>query len=337
MLMIDPEAWAVGLTAQQIYQAVRGQLSAGTGSLDEAAAAAEDLRRRHDELERSTLKVISAMDAAWQGAAAQDARAGAAPLVTAMARSQQDLSKAQHLIQQQSDSFRNMRHALVVVPPKPTVINMPLRNVDLDKRIEEWNRAQRTNIALYNAYNTSATYASANMPSAYGGTPVYAAPAPRLRVAPPSATPGTGHPDLTPQEQAVAAATSAQGAHGAGVTGLGSTGYGPTGFGGSGSPAAHGGSAQVGGVGGAGFGAGVGRSGADEESTRGRAGAGRAGAAAGAAGGAGMAGAGAPGGAGGKQKGAEDAEHASAAYLHDDYSSDLIGELPPTTRPVIGG
>jgi hypothetical protein len=32
----------------------------------------------------------------------------------------------------------------------------------------------------------------------------------------------------------------------------------------------------------------------------------------------------------------EDREHKPAAYLEDDYSGDIVGELPPTTPPVIG-
>jgi hypothetical protein len=32
----------------------------------------------------------------------------------------------------------------------------------------------------------------------------------------------------------------------------------------------------------------------------------------------------------------EDKEHKSAAYLEDDYSDELIGELPRTTPTVIG-
>lgn len=46
--------------------------------------------------------------------------------------------------------------------------------------------------------------------------------------------------------------------------------------------------------------------------------------------GAGMAG----GGQGGRKE--EDKEHKSAAYLEDDYSDELIGQLPRTTPTVIG-
>ena len=51
----------------------------------------------------------------------------------------------------------------------------------------------------------------------------------------------------------------------------------------------------------------------------------------GASGAGGMTGAG---GQGGKKE--EDGEHKSAAYLEDDYSDDIVGELPRTVPPVIG-
>ena len=38
----------------------------------------------------------------------------------------------------------------------------------------------------------------------------------------------------------------------------------------------------------------------------------------------------------GQAKKEEDKEHKSAAYLEDDYSDDIVGELPRTTPPVIG-
>ena len=49
---------------------------------------------------------------------------------------------------------------------------------------------------------------------------------------------------------------------------------------------------------------------------------------------AGQAGAPGVGPAGGKKE--EDKEHKSAAYLEDDYSDQIVGDLPPTTPPVIG-
>jgi hypothetical protein len=42
------------------------------------------------------------------------------------------------------------------------------------------------------------------------------------------------------------------------------------------------------------------------------------------------------GGRGGKKE--EDKEHKSAAYLvNDDNANDIVGDLPPTVPPVIGG
>jgi hypothetical protein len=43
------------------------------------------------------------------------------------------------------------------------------------------------------------------------------------------------------------------------------------------------------------------------------------------------------GGAGGRgDKKDSDGEHKSAAYLEDDYSDEIVGELPRTVPPVIG-
>ncbi|KAA2266991.1 hypothetical protein F0L68_00175 [Solihabitans fulvus] len=38
----------------------------------------------------------------------------------------------------------------------------------------------------------------------------------------------------------------------------------------------------------------------------------------------------------GRGKGGEDGEHRSAGYLHDDYSGDIVGELPLVAPPVLG-
>jgi hypothetical protein len=109
-----------------------------------------------------------------------------------------------------------------------------------------------------------------------------------------------------------------------GGSGRGGTGGG-RGFGAGGSGAG----AQGGNQPGAGNRAGVG--GMPGEGGPGAAAVGRPGAA-GASGAGGMAGA--AGGKGGKKS--EDSEHKSAAYLEDDYSDDIVGELPRAVPPVIG-
>jgi len=42
------------------------------------------------------------------------------------------------------------------------------------------------------------------------------------------------------------------------------------------------------------------------------------------------------GGAGRGGRKGEDTEHKSATYLRDDYSDEIVGELPSTAPPVIG-
>jgi PPE family len=115
------------------------------------------------------------------------------------------------------------------------------------------------------------------------------------------------------------------GGGGGGYGGGGAGGFGAGGAKGFGSGATSGAGARAGAGAAAGFGA------EEEGAMRGGGMAGRPGA----AGAAGQAGMGA-GGRGGKKE--EDKEHKSAAYLvNDDNANDIVGDLPPTVPPVIGG
>lgn len=124
------------------------------------------------------------------------------------------------------------------------------------------------------------------------------------------------------------------GGYGAGGGAGGAGGAGGGRFGGAGGYGAGGGAggSGAGGTKGAGGMAGAGAA-AEAEAARGGMGAGARGAA-GAAGAPGM-GAGAQGRGGKKQ---DDGEHKSAAYLvNEDNANDIVGDLPPTVPPVIGG
>ncbi|MFI9388623.1 hypothetical protein [Kutzneria sp. NPDC052558] len=145
--------------------------------------------------------------------------------------------------------------------------------------------------------------------------------------------PGYGQPGYGSQSPFGPGGSADAAAFGGGALGggFGGGGYGGSSAGGgsgtargfSGSGSAGGGSAQGAGNR-AGAGGVAGESGPGAASVVGRPGA------AGAAGAGGMG----AGGRGGKKE--EDTEHKTAAYLEDDYSDDIVGELPRTVPPVIG-
>lgn len=363
MSSLDRDAYSSGLSAKQIYDAMKGTLAQGTHSLDAASEAANMVRGEHDAVERRIRSAVDRMAGAWQGSASEFAQSGARPLITSLQKSQDDLAKAQQLITTHSEAFHEAYASLVPVPKKPSETLMhhisPFHS-DLDNEINAWNDAQRTNIGVYNKYSDQANHNGAAMPSSYGDVSLGGG-APGVRVTPganggrgghvPAGGVGDGsqydHLDLPTGSPS----TTAQGWQAEGLSAQG--GYGGVGdFGQSGSLSSAGGSGGSGGMpafgagAAGGFGGGAGSAsgarggpggGFGAGSSAGSSGAGSAGRA-GAAGAGGAAG-GPMGGAagGGKKKGEEDAEHTSAAYLQDDYSSEIVGELPPTTQPVIGG
>jgi len=171
MAFLDDDASVEGLSADQIHEAMKGSAANGTPYLDAASGAAAKVREAHGELETMTAVLMGKLSNAWRGDAAELAHSNIAPMVATLRQSQEDLANAQDLASRQSGSFHDATNALVPVPPKPSNSLMNVLtpwHTDLDDNINQWNDAQRRNVAVYTSYTSASNYNHDGMPVSYG-------------------------------------------------------------------------------------------------------------------------------------------------------------------------
>lgn len=167
---------AGGLTPAQLVQAVMtGQ---GTGSLQQTHAAGVEQAKYQVQLEDGTRGVMTSLESAWTGGAADAARAKLQPLAESSASASTSLDRNSTLAQTGIEQFHAMKKSL-----HPEVANQPPAksawdagtpwDTDTEDQINQYNQKAQENLERYNSYAEQSSTNTAGRTIDYGRLGTY--------------------------------------------------------------------------------------------------------------------------------------------------------------------
>ncbi|QWF81798.1 hypothetical protein [Amycolatopsis sp. CA-230715] len=159
------------MTAQQIYD--NFDQARGTGSLQNARHALEEVERQYTMREHDITKLAASMEEGWTGEAAGAAQRGAGPMAVEHGHAAQALATAKDLLQNQSDTFHDTKSKVVQIPPYPDQ-DQYFRDVltghkdTAMTRMMSYYGALEGNVQAMNAWTSSSNHNAGMMPGSYG-------------------------------------------------------------------------------------------------------------------------------------------------------------------------
>lgn len=160
-----------GMTPKQLLEAVLN--GPGTVSLEEARTAGADQARSQTQLHDGTRDVMTALESAWTGDAADAARAKLQPLADSSTSASASLERNSGLTQTQLDQFVSLRNSLdpeVATDPPTTGTYDDLTpwDTDTEDKVNQYNQKAQANLERYNAYNNQSNSNNAGRTIDYG-------------------------------------------------------------------------------------------------------------------------------------------------------------------------
>ncbi|MEU9685857.1 hypothetical protein [Amycolatopsis japonica] len=149
-----------GLTPKQLLEAVVN--GPGTSSLEEARRVGGDQARNQTQLHDGTREVMTALESAWTGGAADAARAKLQPLADSSTSASSSLERNSGLTQTQLDQFVSLKnsldHEVAADPPTTgTYDDVTPWDTDTEDKVNQYNQKAQANLERYNAYNDQST------------------------------------------------------------------------------------------------------------------------------------------------------------------------------------
>lgn len=172
----------VVLTAHEIYSKIHG--GPGTGTLAEAAQAAEALAGRYEQRQARIIALRRRMMAAWQGNAADAAEDAMSPLVRANENALVQLEVATMYLGVQVGTFRDTFNDVVAVPEGTQATGVDAADpyaVDADGMVDEHRNKATRNVWVYQQYVMQSQMNGSAMPWPYPTVPAVGTPAVTVR------------------------------------------------------------------------------------------------------------------------------------------------------------
>jgi len=160
-----------GLTPKQLLEAVVN--GPGTSSLEEARRVGGEQARNQTQLHDGTRDVMTALESAWTGGAADAARAKLQPLADSSTSASSSLERNSGLTQTQLDQFVSLKnsldHEVAADPPTTgTYDDVTPWDTDTEEKVNQYNQKAQANLERYNAYNEQSTSNNAGRTIDYG-------------------------------------------------------------------------------------------------------------------------------------------------------------------------
>ncbi|WP_125790717.1 hypothetical protein [Amycolatopsis sp. WAC 01376] len=160
-----------GMTPKQLLEAVLS--GPGTGSLEEARRVGGEQARNQTQLHDGTRGVMTALESAWTGGAADAARAKLQPLADSSTSASSSLERNSGLTQTQLDQFVSLKNSLdrevAADPPTTgTYDDATPWDTDTEDKVNQYNQKAQANLDRYNAYNDQSSSNTAGRTIDYG-------------------------------------------------------------------------------------------------------------------------------------------------------------------------